>query len=343
MDIASAVRCTTDRRPAGLRLPAGCSRHAATRQARASRRAGPPAPPFSGCLRVISFKAMATTEEAAKYISDVVLKHRVDLVGLQGCIGKAAQSIASVCGMQFAVDAHKTRAVLSRWPIEPIGSKLLAGHGYRVRLPSRIDVLWYNVHLREHPYAPYVLYDPLKFWVESPIAEEFQEMLEDALAEPRAPCARTSSRLGDGSPAAAELAEMVETETQLPDLTEVLADLEAHRPTSGLTLLTGSFSAASHLDYPAGPEWPCSRCCEAAGLTDSFDEARRHGVAECFPASTWTSNGVQDRIDFVYYSGSCVVEWSGHLDGSNSGTADWPSDHRAVLSILRMSEGPQVV
>ena len=67
----------------------------------------------------------------------------------------------------------------------------------------------------------------------------------------------------------------------------------------------------------------------------------------CLLAGTWTpltnqeSNGVFDRIDFVYFSAGdgVTVTNSTELDGRNS-INPWPSDHRAVLSTFLLKPPP---
>lgn len=107
--------------------------------------------------------------------------------------------------------------------------------------------------------------------------------------------------------------------------------------------VAGDFNAASHLDY-SGPDtalvqWPCSSECARRGLIDSFSAGRDSGVSDLPIQKTWSpkpeqeAHNVHDRIDFVYYTGNRLkLIQSTIVDGTNSSVADWPSDHRAVVS-----------
>jgi len=222
------------------------------------------------------------------------------------------------------------------------------------------------VHLRAYPYAPYVLHGAHAV-VADPFEDPFDKIFgsahedddagEDGLAGPPG-TPSTPSSVGSEVPFFDASAFLAATETeraaQLPGLKEVLDDLQGaqrggdrhersncdrdNARKADLVLLTGDFNAASHLDYPMGPPWPCSLLCAARGLLDSFHEARRRGATAKQPTHTWAAKaseeprGIHDRIDFVYFAGSLHVKKSMHLDGSNSGVEAWPSDHRAVLT-----------
>mmetsp|Transcript_30393 Transcript_30393/g.87074 ORF Transcript_30393/g.87074 Transcript_30393/m.87074 type:complete len:369 (+) Transcript_30393:58-1164(+) len=294
-------------------------------------------------LRVMSFNVWWDSGKSLDSICEVIQRNHPDLVGLQECSLESAQRIGKICGLGYAGAGDRMQPVLSRWPIEMMDPQLSAGRGFRVILPGGQEVLWFNVHLRAYPYPPYVLSKPDTYCVQDPFELSFQAMLEDMCPGPAASEAAVMKE--ECHATASELAAATEQETQLPDLIEVLEHARScwNDGDACAILLTGDFNAASHLDYPSGPSWPCSRECASFGLIDSFAKARALGIADQEPAQTWAAkpdqepHGLHDRIDYVYYFGDILLEWSRHLDGLNSGVSEWPSDHRAVLSALSLS------
>jgi len=112
-------------------------------------------------------------------------------------------------------------------------------------------------------------------------------------------------------------------------------------------VVAGDFNSMSHFDYgevgfdqyEAVVVWPTSQVLTRAGFRDSYRECnpRIDRTAD----STWTPRfpeQEQDRIDFVYYRST---EWRAaesrvlrdHPDG-------FPSDHAALLSVLRKTDTP---
>ena len=121
--------------------------------------------------------------------------------------------------------------------------------------------------------------------------------------------------------------------------------------------LTGDFNEPSHLDWTQAAanaglhfgkkvDWPTSEAVAHAGLLDSFRQLRPDVINDRgntwtpgSPAPTLDPNEVQDRIDFVYYSGPNVTPVSAKTLGYNAsdGSTDiaiqpYPSDHRAVVT-----------
>ncbi|CAE8633245.1 unnamed protein product [Polarella glacialis] len=277
----------------------------------------------AGASAVPLLRVWWDTGDALERLCDIIRHTQPDLAGLQERSLGAAEYIAKACGMYCAGGSDGQQPVLSRWPIEPLSPQCPVGRGFRVKLPDGRELLWYNMHLRSYPYAPYVLHGFSASWDAKPFDDPFEALIETPKIDPRN---QHEAALG------------VERQTQLPELLEVLEDMQARSGTHAAVFITGDFNAASHHDYPKGPQWLCSSECEARGLTDSFAESRRQGTATLHPANTWAAkeeqepHGVFDRIDFVYCSTQVEVQWSMHLDGSNSGVPQWPSDHRAVLS-----------
>jgi len=146
-----------------------------------------------------------------------------------------------------------------------------------------------------------------------------------------------------------------DTQNQLPALNQVLEDLKRLACTEdGIEdpyFLCGDFNAASHLDYADSGDtvsWPTSYACINAGLVDTYAEknpshlgAWREGRFDA-PGITWSClpneepKGIFDRIDFVYANRSRLdsVASSETIDGKTAGCNPWPSDHRAVLSVV---------
>jgi len=265
-----------------------------------------PVPPLTRTLSVMSFNIWCNGGDSLSRTCEVIRHSNPDVAGLQECSIETARILALKLRMYYAGNkgGEKGRqSVLSRWPIEPLDGEV-CNAGFKILPPNAPEIAMYNVHLTAYPYAPYELHHYHK---------------------------------------SAVTVEAIEHKTQFPSLSPVLRAMRPRMAGSQIVLLTGDFNAASHVDYPAGPIFPCSTACAALGLVDSFDDARSRGVA-CGCANTWSSkaaqepHGIHDRIDFVYYSRSSglKVQESRHLDESNSGVPKYPSDHRAVLTIFQV-------
>jgi endonuclease/exonuclease/phosphatase family metal-dependent hydrolase len=261
-----------------------------------------PVPPLTKTLSVMSFNVWCNGGESLSRTCEVIRHSNPDVVGLQECSIETARILALKLRMYYAGNKG-SQPVLSRWPIEPLDVEV-CNTGFKILPPNAREIAMYNVHLAAYPYAPYELHHHHK---------------------------------------SAVIVEEIEHKTQFPKLSPVLRAMRPRMAETQIVLLTGDFNAASHIDYPAGPIFPCSTACAALGLVDSFDDARTRGVTGG-RANTWSSkaaqepHGIHDRIDFVYYSrtGGLKVEESRHLDESNSGVPEYPSDHRAVLTIFEV-------
>jgi endonuclease/exonuclease/phosphatase family metal-dependent hydrolase len=111
-------------------------------------------------------------------------------------------------------------------------------------------------------------------------------------------------------------------------------------------IVGGDFNSGSHQDWTAAAAdqpnhmgrvvaWPVSLMMHDAGFVDTFRAAHPDPVEH--PGLTWSPefrDSHQDRIDYVYVRGSgWSVEESAVLSEHPRG---WPSDHAAVLSVLRL-------
>lgn len=119
-------------------------------------------------------------------------------------------------------------------------------------------------------------------------------------------------------------------------------------------LLTGDLNEPSHLDWTArtasqhggigAVDWPVSEALASAGLHDSYRTAHPDPVTD--PGNTWGgvagSHGTPRRIDYAYVGGPVDVVGSQVVGerggpGVDRGYRTWTSDHRAVLSSLRVT------
>ena len=157
--------------------------------------------------------------------------------------------------------------------------------------------------------------------------------------------------LAKGEPARAVLAS--EREVRLSSMRKLLAPVRPLLAAGQPVLLTGDFNEPSHLDYTAAMvgrrpgvsrvmRWPVSEAVLAAGLRDTFRTA--HPDPRAVPGITWGAkpDGSGDRIDFVYAARAVDVV-SSRVVGERGGAGvdlpfpRWTSDHRAVLSELRLT------
>mmetsp|Transcript_99233 Transcript_99233/g.280828 ORF Transcript_99233/g.280828 Transcript_99233/m.280828 type:complete len:527 (-) Transcript_99233:520-2100(-) len=273
----------------------------------------------TAAFRVMSFNVWKDGGRSLERTVEVIRTLRPDIVGLQEASEATVKRIARDVGLHYY--ALGRQGVLSRFPLECIFDDQYGGGVVAVHAPveGRAEpfILRHaNVHLEPYPYPPYEL-------------------------------------RAEGKSAGEAI--NVEATTQLPILAAVLSNLchcsASPRPP---LLLTGDFNCASHLDYGAEYLAPCSALCAAAGLVDTYAEANpthlgawRHGVHDA-PGITWAAlpeeepKKIWDRIDFVYADrGSlAAVESSSTIDSRTAGCDPWPSDHRAVLSVLRLRVPP---
>ncbi|MFJ4849852.1 MULTISPECIES: HAD-IA family hydrolase [unclassified Streptomyces] len=251
----------------------------------------------------------------------VLLDADADVVGLQETRTHSAKELAEALGWDYH-QAGDNLGVISRYPIVSRhglpATPFYGGLGATVRLDADRDVTLWSAHLNYTPYGPYdALHDRL------PV---------EALAEREA----ASGRLG-------EIRRI---------LHDMAGDLDARDTTP--VLLVGDFNVPSHLDWTAaaaplhgGREvpWPVTLEAEAAGLRDSYRDARPDPVRD--PGTTWSPVNPepepQDRIDFVLYAGrglevldsTALVTGEPRPEPDVAGNA-WPSDHAAVVTTFAL-------
>ena len=246
-------------------------------------------------------------ENLARMI-DAIRAADADIVALEEAEHNT-RAIADALGFH----ASERLQIASRYPlIDPPG-----GDGVYVFaevLPGRVLALM-NVHLPADPYGPYLVRDGAA--------------LEEVLA--------------------------LENALRLPALSRQLAALPGLLAQGIPVVLTGDFNSPSHLDwtpevasvrsevrYPV--EWPVGRALAVAGFRDSYREVHPDPLA--VPGFTWTPGSleedpeeVHDRIDWVLLAGDAVAVDStvfGEEGGPDVGIgiADYPTDHRGVLTTL---------
>ncbi len=147
-------------------------------------------------------------------------------------------------------------------------------------------------------------------------------------------------RLARGVPLERVLA--TEREVRLSSVEKLMPSVTRLLDDGWPVLFTGDLNQPSHLDDDVA--WPVSLALADAGLRDAYRE--RHPDAEADPGPTWGgvggSAGSPRRIDYAYVGGPVQVgssELVGErgVEGVDRGFARWTSDHRAVLTRLRLT------
>lgn len=282
-------------------------------------------------LSVLSFNIWYGGDQVSfDKVIEAIRAADADIVGLQEPDGRTLE-LAARAGYPYA---DPRRHILSRFPLfdsgtgEPASTEAppysIAGtdpdavHAWALVGPGRVVALA-NTHLTSDPYGPELLRDG------ATVADVLQNEQDTRMAEAQA-------------------------------LIDALAPLaQAGIP----VILTGDFNSPSWRDWQAAPDpvdWPVSRAIEEAGFTDSFRAA--HPDAAATPGQTWTpgrpwphlpEGETHDRIDFIWTANASAL--SSTLVGEPGGSdvsvavAPWPSDHRAVLTSLRLTpaEAPALI
>ena len=257
-------------------------------------------------LNVMSFNIWVSGQGGLNNCIEAIRRANADIVGLQECNASTAQTIATSLG--YYVLGANDNSIVSRYPIL---NSLTIGNsrGVTVEISPGQRVHLFDCHLTAYPYGPY--------------------------------------DIKNGQSQAFVINQ--ENQTRMPALNQLLSVMRSYVSGPDPVFLVGDFNAPSHFDYTNYP-WPTSIACTNAGLVDAYYELhpgnRKFPPQFAFndPGITWTPmtaqepEGIFDRIDFVYYSrGDGVTALSANeLDGRNSVTP-WPSDHRAVLGVFRLT------
>ena len=251
--------------------------------------------------------------ETVERVAGAIRASGADIVGMQEGTGNGCR-IAAMLGWE----CNPRLQILSRFPlIDPPGGDGI--YIYAEVAPGRVIALA-NVHLPSDPYGPYF---PREGWT-----------LGEVLA--------------------------LEQELRMPAIQPQLADLPPLAASGIPVVLTGDFNSPSHLDWTAAVsavrpvdvpypiDWPVARSLADAGFVDSYREVHPNPVAD--PGFTWTPGyprerkgvEVHDRIDWVLHAGpakalASAVVGEAAYDGTDIAVDPWPSDHRSVVSTLRVT------
>jgi endonuclease/exonuclease/phosphatase family metal-dependent hydrolase len=140
-----------------------------------------------------------------------------------------------------------------------------------------------------------------------------------------------------------------------PHIRKIVADQRKYRAP---LFLAGDFNSPSERDWSLqvcrkrelnyAVDWPMSAFVESVGLHDSYRVA--HPCPSDKPGFTWLKDGpecveneVEDRIDWLMYSGDVQVKGSWTMGGTEASDLifkHWPSDHCAVVSEFRVQPIP---
>lgn len=250
---------------------------------------------------------------------EVIQSSGADIVGLQEAEGNTRR-IAERLGW-----FHSERTmIISRYPIiEPPSAQSPAGVDYvYVQLaPGRV-VAVANVHLTSDPYGPYAVRDD----------RQEMEVLE------------------------------LENTVRVPEIEAALESWQELDQAGIPLLVTGDFNTPSHLDWTAnavhslphiqyGVEWPVTLRMEEEGFVDTFRAANPDVLKD--PGRTWSYGypyprlrplETIDRIDMIFSHGAVETLKSEVIGPSGSPDVDitvdpYPSDHRAVVSTIRLTAG----
>jgi endonuclease/exonuclease/phosphatase family metal-dependent hydrolase len=273
-------------------------------------------------LRVMSFNIWVGGGKSIERTIAVVKESRADIVGIQEEGKDAAATIAKSLGWT-SVHTYKNLqgkscAIISKYPIvafsaSKIGAKLQTGNNKYVWM--------FNQHLNHCPYEPYRL-NGIEYCGGTLHTEE------EAIAS------AWNARKDD-------------VELTIAEITSAQADKIP-------IFLTGDFNEPSCLDWTkraatAGlckipVAWPATKNLhEQTGIKDSYRTVYPDEVL--YPGHTWTprpaENEVLDRIDFVLFWGEDeqITVVKSKIVGEKTPESDivirdYPSDHRAVLSIF---------
>jgi hypothetical protein len=253
---------------------------------------------------------------ALHHLAHIIRVSGADVVGVQEAEGNTSKLARLVGDWYASPRAH----VISRFPIiDPPHSR---GHYVFIEpTPGRV-VAMANTHLPSTPYGPY---KAQKGWSRQRV-------------------------LG------------LERTLRLPEIEKTIRALKPLARKGIPVVLTGDFNSPSYLDWtpaaahhrplvPYSVVWPASKALAAAGFVDSYREVHPSPVAH--PGFTWSPGGPEtrrhdfpDRIDWVLHAGptkavsSKLIGEVGGPDVDLGFGPPYPSDHRGVVSTLRVTPAP---
>jgi endonuclease/exonuclease/phosphatase family metal-dependent hydrolase len=253
---------------------------------------------------------------ALHHLARIIRVSGADVVGVQEAEGNTAELARLVGGWYASPRAH----VISRYPIlDPPHSR--GDYVFIEPTPGRV-VAMANTHLPSTPYGPY---KAQKGWSRQRVLD-----LERGL--------------------------------RLPAIEKTIRALRPLAARGIPVVLTGDFNSPSFLDWtpaaahhrplvPYSVRWPASEALAHAGFRDSYREVYPNPVKH--PGFTWSPGGPEtrrndfpDRIDWVLHAGPGTAVSSEVLGEAGNPNVDvgfgppYPSDHRGVVSTLRLRPAP---
>lgn len=253
---------------------------------------------------------------ALHHLARIIRASSADVVGVQEAERNTAELARLVGNWYASPRAH----VISRYPIlDPPHSR--GNYVFIEPAPGRV-VAMANTHLPSTPYGPY---KAQKGWSR-------QRVLN------------------------------LERRLRLPEIEKTIRALKPLAARGLPVVLTGDFNSPSYLDWtpaaahhrplvPYSVAWPASKALADAGFVDSYREVHPNPVTH--PGFTWSPGGPEtrrhdfpDRIDWVLHAGpakavdSILVGEVGGPDVDLGFGPPYPSDHRGVVSTLRLTPAP---
>ncbi len=283
-------------------------------------------------LKVLSFNILHGGDGGGQPLEqtvEVIRKAQPDIVGLQETHGHEVdgvrrdngQRIADMLGWNY-VDQGGRRGVLSRFPLGPTTNRKW---GVEVEYAAGKTLLFFNAHFPASPYQPYQI---LKIpYGDAPFIDTEAQAIEWA-------------KRSRGQHVERLLAEMQQA-------------LRHDQP----IVLTGDFNEPSFQDWteraaeaklcPLKVAYPTTRRITDVGLQDAWRVAHPDEVAQ--PGWTWTPTtrpddpqDRHDRIDFVFVRSQGITvsacQRVGEPGNSEITVQPWPSDHRAVLATIAVTQ-----
>ena len=275
-------------------------------------------------LKVMSFNIWVGGGKSLDATTRVIRESGADIVGIQESkrdrINKALE-IADSLGW-YGYEGKGGNAILSRFAAVDTSA---AGYGVKFQIAKNQFVWMFNIHLMYCPYEPYQL-NGISY-----CGAPLLSTAEEAVASAR--------------------------NTRGEEVAVVIKDIQSIQREGYPIFLTGDFNEPSWLDWTADAagtglcimpvQWPTTKnLMEGASLKDSYRTIYPDPVTQ--PGHTWTPHPdidpgqeVHDRIDFLLFGGNIRVLDSFILgedsEKSDIRFADYPSDHRAVLSVFQFN------
>ncbi|TQW02389.1 exonuclease III [Cordyceps javanica] len=277
-------------------------------------------------IRVLSFNLWVGGQPVNNYHEKQIrflAQNNIDIVGLQESGGGHGIRLARALGWHSWQGPDV--AIISRYHIAEVLDAPDRSGAVRIGLDRTVnDIIFWNCHLGYDPYGPYDFC--------------FDHMSFDEVMRREAQSGRT------------------------PQITAILKSMKnsIENAEEVPLIFTGDFNAPSHIDWTDATkdqhcgvgytEWPTSKYPADAGLVDSYRVVHTDPVSE--PGNTWSPiyldnagrKEPMDRIDFVYHKGRklTVVDSKAVVEGQptpqpNHSDNEWPSDHKAVLTVYKIA------